>query len=576
MMLHVKFLLAALLAMVLGTGLPVAAADPATDVDGDGILRVHLIWTNDLHGHIAPEPARFMNPEFPPPLGGGASAARYIKEIRAKAAATGDEVLLVDVGDLFQGTPIGTKTQGTAVIEYFNSIGYEFVVPGNHDFDLGRENCERLARMSDFPWISANIDEESTGQLVDWVQPTLMLEYQGVKIGVVGITTPSTETMSFPQNVAGLKFQPMAERLIKYRDQLKAEGADIIFLGIHEGLPYDPKKGWQRITGATETETEAEQQGTYGSNHSYGGQNLMELVHEVSGIDFAVGGHTHRGYHHPWIDPKNHTLCFESFGNGSSLGHAVLLIDRKTKTLLGYEPAHDRGTLITLFEDEIWPDPETREVLRPHQEATEAAMQAVVGTSAIALGRGGPGANLVGNLVTDAMVQYFDADFSFQNLGGLRADLPAGDLRAQDIFSVLPFGNELVVVEMDGRMVRQIVERKLAGNSGGICTAGAKIHFDKNRPDYDRLVEFEVGGAPWDPDRMYRVVCTNFLMEGNSGLHFLTSVPAANITPTQITTAECVEHYLSLHSPVRPRVDDRWVEKPGQPQKGYLASEYLP
>jgi 2',3'-cyclic-nucleotide 2'-phosphodiesterase (5'-nucleotidase family) len=576
MMLHVKFLLAALLAMVLGTGLPVAAADPATDVDGDGILRVHLIWTNDLHGHIAPEPARFMNPEFPPPLGGGASAARYIKEIRAKAATTGDEVLLVDVGDLFQGTPIGTKTQGTAVIEYFNSIGYEFVVPGNHDFDLGRENCERLARMSDFPWISANIDEESTGQLVDWVQPTLMLEYQGVKIGVVGITTPSTETMSFPQNVAGLKFQPMAERLIKYRDQLKAEGADIIFLGIHEGLPYDPKKGWQRITGATETETEAEQQGTYGSNHSYGGQNLMELVHEVSGIDFAVGGHTHRGYHHPWIDPKNHTLCFESFGNGSSLGHAVLLIDRKTKTLLGYEPAHDRGTLITLFEDEIWPDPETREVLRPHQEATEAAMQAVVGTSAIALGRGGPGANLVGNLVTDAMVQYFDADFSFQNLGGLRADLPAGDLRAQDIFSVLPFGNELVVVEMDGRMVRQIVERKLAGNSGGICTAGAKIHFDKNRPDYDRLVEFEVGGAPWDPDRMYRVVCTNFLMEGNSGLHFLTSVPAANITPTQITTAECVEHYLSLHSPVRPRVDDRWVEKPGQPQKGYLASEYLP
>jgi 5'-nucleotidase/UDP-sugar diphosphatase len=562
---------AVLVAMLLLLSLPLGAAD-----QDDGILRLHLLWTNDLHGHIAPEPARFMNPEFPPPLGGGASAARYIKEVRTRAAASGDEVLLVDVGDMFQGTPIGSKTQGTAVIEYFNAMGYEFTVPGNHDFDMGRENCERLARMSEFPWLSANIDEESTGQLVDWVQPTLMLEYQGIKIGVVGITTPSTEVMSFPQNVKGLQFQPMPERLIKYRDELKAQGADLIFLAIHEGLPYDPAEGWKRIAGSTESETAEEVEGTYGSNHSYGGMNLMELVHEVPGIDFAVGGHTHRGYHHPWIDPNNHTMCFESFGNGSSIGHAILLIDRETGALLGYEPAHDRGTLITLFEDEIWPDPEIREVIRPHLERTEALMQQVVGSSAVSLTRGGPDANLVGNLVTDAMVEYFDADFSFQNLGGLRADLPAGDLTAQDVFSVLPFGNELVLVEMDGRMVRRIVERKLAGDSGGICTGGAKISFDKARPDYDRLVEFEVGGAPWDPDRMYKVVCTSFLMEGNSGLDFLTAVPAQSITPTQITTAESVERYLKLHSPVRPRVDDRWVEKKGQAQAAYLAPRYLP
>ena len=568
MRLRFKFLMAVLV-LILGLGTSQAGED-------DGILRVHLIWTNDVHGHIAPEPARFMNPEFPPPLGGGASAARYIKEVRARAEANGEEVMLVDVGDIFQGTPIGSKTMGTAVIDYYNAIGYDFVVPGNHDFDMGRDNCERLARMSEFPWISANIDEEATGELVDWVQPTLMMEFQGVKIGVVGITTPSTEVMSFPQNIAGLKFQPMAERLIEHRDKLKAEGADLIFLGIHEGLPYDPDEGWKRITGATETETQGESEGTYGSNHSYGGMNLMELVHEVPGVDFAVGGHTHRGYHHPWIDPKNHTLCFESFGNGSSIGHAILLIDRQTKTLLGYEGAHDRGTLITLFEDEIWPDEEIAEVIRPHREATEAAMQKVVGSSAVALGRGGPGANLVGNLVTDAMIDYFDADFSFQNLGGLRADLPAGDLKAQDIFSVLPFGNELVVVEMPGTMVRRLVERKLAGRSGGICTAGAKISFDKTRPDYDRLVEFEVGGEPWDPDRNYKVVCTSFLMEGNSGLHFLTSIPADAIMPSRITTAECVERYLELYSPVRPRVDDRWVEKPGLAQEAYLSRPYLP
>ncbi len=435
-----------------------AGVASAAEEKDDGILRLNILWTNDVHGHIAPEPARFMNPEFPPALGGGASAARYIKEIRARAEANGEAFLLVDVGDMFQGTPIGTKTQGTAVIEYFNAIGYDFAVPGNHDFDLGRENAERLARMSNFPWVCCNLAEEETGELVDWVLPDLMIDVQGVKIGVVGIITPSTKSMSFPKNVKGLDFMNMPEQVSERRDLLLSEGADLIFLAIHEGLPYDPDKGWKRIAGATQAETAGENQGTFGSNYSDHGMNLMELVHEVPGIDFAVGGHTHRGYAHPWIDPVNHTMCFESYGNGSSIGHAVLLIDRETKSLMGYEGSHDRGTLITLFEDEIWPDEEIAAVIRPHQEKAQADMAQVVGTAAYPLGRGGPGSNLVGNLVTDSMVAYFDADFSFQNLGGLRANLPGGDLTSGDIFGVLPFGNELVVVEMDGRMVRRIIE----------------------------------------------------------------------------------------------------------------------
>ena len=563
------------LMILLASGIAAVVAAGGSEPQGD-ILRLHLMWTNDLHGHIAPEPARFMNPAFPPPLGGGASAANYIKEVRAEAAAAGEEVLLVDVGDMFQGTPIGSKTRGTAVIEYFNAIGYELAVPGNHDFDMGRENAERLARMSDFPWLACNLVEKSTGKIVDWCQPYAMLEYAGIKIGVIGMITPSTGSMSFPKNVEGLEFQAMPAKLAEYRDIVKAQGADLVFLAIHEGLPYDPQEGWKRITGATESETDVEQQGTYGSNTSYGGMNLMELVNMVPGIDFAVGGHTHRGYHEPWIDPMTHTMCFESFGNGSSLGHAVLLIDRKTRTLIGYEGAHDRGTLITLFEDEIWPDQEIAEVIRPHHEAAEAAMQAVVGSSTIPLGRGGAGSNLVGNLVTDAMIAYFDADFGFQNLGGLRADLPAGDLTTRDIFTVLPFGNELVEVQMDGRMIRRIIERKLSGRSSGLCIAGAAVAYDTQRPDWDRAVSLTIGGQPWDPDRIYKVICTSFLMEGNSGLDFLTAIPGSLITPTQITTAEAVEHYLGLHSPVRPRIDDRWVEKPGQAQAKYLAGKYLP
>jgi len=368
----------------------------------------------------------------------------------------------------------------------------------------------------------------------------------------------------------------MVETIPVYRDKLREKGADIILLGIHEGLPYDPKKGWKKIAGENDGNDADDTQGTYGSNHSAGGMNLMELVNTVPGIDIAVGGHTHRGYHEPWIDPMHHTMCFESFGNGSSIGHAILLIDRETKTLVGYDKPHGRGTLITLFEDEIWPDPEIAEVIRPYHEEAEAEMNKVIGRAAISMGRGDAGANLVANLVTDAMINYFDADFSFQNGGGLRANIAAGDLTTRDIFSVLPFGNELDVVSMDGRMIRRIIERRIAGTSSGIHTAGAKIVIDTKRPEYDRVVSLEIAGEPWDPDRIYKVVVTNFLMEGNSGLDFLTTIRSQDITPSGITTAEAVEHYIKLNNPVRARIDDRWTQVSGARQADYLKKPYLP
>ncbi|MDO9170691.1 MAG: bifunctional UDP-sugar hydrolase/5'-nucleotidase [bacterium] len=536
-------------------------------------VRLHLIWTNDVHGHIAPEPARFMNPSFPPPLGGGASLANYLAGVREAAAAAGEDVLVVDVGDFFQGTPVGSKTKGDAVMAYFEALRYDVIVPGNHDFDMGRDNTERLANGTRIPFVCANLRDAEDGEIVDWCVPTLMLERAGLKIGVIGVITTGTEYMSFPANIEGLIFDPMVPVIETWRDRLRADGADLVFLLIHEGLPFDPQEGWRRIAGAggeAETGQSESQGGTYGTVTG-GATNLMEIVNAVEGIDVAVGGHTHRGYEQPWIDPMTHTLCFESFGNGSSVGHAILEIDPATGTLLGYDTPHDRGVLITLFEDELWPDPAMRRILQPYIAKTDAEMGKVVGSAAVNLTRGDPGASLMGNLVTDAMREYFDADFSFQNLGGLRADVPAGNITARDVFSVLPFGNELVVVKMPGSLIRTLVERKVAGDSGGICVSGIRMRYNKQRPDGDRVCELEIAGAPLDPERTYRVVTTTFLMEGNSGLDFLTTVPAGDIELTQITIDASLEQYLQRHSPVRPRVDDRWVEDVSAVQAPYLA-----
>ncbi|MBK7703246.1 MAG: bifunctional metallophosphatase/5'-nucleotidase [bacterium] len=562
-------------ALALAFVLLAAAGSPGGAGTADaqqGPVRLHLLWTNDVHGHIAPEPARFMNPSFPPPLGGGASLANYLAGVREEAAAAGEDVLVVDVGDFFQGTPVGSKTRGDAVMAYFEQLRYDVIVPGNHDFDMGRDNTERLANGTRIPFVCANLRDAADGEIVDWCVPTLMLERAGLKIGVIGIITTGTEHMSFPANIEGLIFDPMVPVIETWRDRLRADGADLIFLLIHEGLPFDPLEGWRRIVGGGEAETgQSESQGGAYGTVTGGALNLMEIVNAVEGIDVAVGGHTHRGYEQPWIDPMTHTMCFESFGNGSSVGHAILKVDPVTRTLLGYESPHDRGVLITLFEDELWPDPAMRRVLQPYLAKTDAEMGKVVGSAAVNLTRGDPGASLMGNLVTDAMREYFDADFSFQNLGGLRADVPAGNITARDVFSVLPFGNELVVVQMPGSLIRTLVERKVAGDSGGICVSGLRMRYNKQRPDGDRVCELEIAGAPLDPERMYRVVTTTFLMEGNSGLDFLTTVPAQDIELTQITIDAAFEQYLERHNPVRPRVDDRWVEDPAGVQASYLA-----
>ena len=202
-------------------------------------------------------------------------------------------------------------------------------------------------------------------------------------------------------------------------------------------------------------------------------------------------------------------------------------------------------------------------------------MRKVIGSSAISMVRGGP-TSLVGVMVADAVREYFNADFSFQNNGGVRANITQGDLTTRDVFSVVPFGNELVEVRMSGRIVRRVIERKLAGSSGGIILSGVTMEYDTGRPDYDRIVTLEIAGEPWDPDRIYRVAVTTFLMEGNSGLEFLTTIPHQDITPTGIKTSDAVEHYITKNSPIRPQLGDRWVEKPGKAQADYLKKPYMP
>ncbi|NOX36675.1 MAG: bifunctional metallophosphatase/5'-nucleotidase [Calditrichaeota bacterium] len=509
--------------------------------------RITVFFTNDIHGGIVEKKAEFLNPEFPPVLGGGASAAAIIKKVKAQAREQGFSVITIDAGDIFQGTLVGTLSKGKAVVEYMNRVGYDACVPGNHDFDLGKDNLIELIKASQFAWVSCNIFDTETGTPWKWVKPWIIIERNGLKIGITGATTVGTRYMSFPENIKGLEFRPEIPSLQKAVDQLRENGADLVIALVHLGLPYDPRQGYLQLK---QTTLESVLKKHY--------VNAMEVAHFVKGIDLLLGGHLHRGYAEPWVDPVNHTICIQNYGNMSNLGWINLYVEMTTRTIYTFDYPADASTLLLLQEDEFWPDSVIYRFIKQQQAIYEKGFEEVIGEARTTLTRSSIGESPLNNLITDAMRLQVNADFAFTNFGGIRADLKKGPITRADVFRVLPFGNQIVTFHATGKFIKDILEQKLKGGGRGLAISGGKVIFNRQRPDGQRVVYMEIGGKPLEPKRTYRVATTDYLMEGNSGLTLLKTVPPEEVAYTGILLREAVIEYIRKHSPLHIQTDGRW------------------
>jgi len=309
--------------------------------DSPEYLKIHLLFTNDLHGGIAPSKAWFMNPEFPPDLGGGASMFTYVNEIRDLAATEGSEVLLLDGGNIFQGTPLGMADSGRAMIDWMNEMEYDASVVGLQEFMFGIENIAALDERAQFPLLGANLKSAAYSP-----QSHLIKSYQGVKLGVFGLSTSNTPKKLLPEQTAGVEFSkeiPSAKEQIK---ALKDQGVNCIIGLSHLGVPYQRENEF------------AEFVDTYEDESDFGDRVItnLELGHLVDGIDLIVSGGTNAGYNTPWEDPQTHTLIVQGYGGASNIGHIVLYVHRQTGTLAGYKKPFSRGVLFTLSTDDIRPD----------------------------------------------------------------------------------------------------------------------------------------------------------------------------------------------------------------------------
>jgi 5'-nucleotidase/UDP-sugar diphosphatase len=509
-------------------------------------IHIVIMHTNDIHGGIDRQGATFMDEEFPPQLGGGASLATLAENMRQQAKQEGKGFLLIDTGDIWQGTPVGNYKSGDVVIEFMNRVGYDLWAPGNHEFDAGLENAFKTFRMAEFPVLAANLVDTETGEVPKPLVPYIIREVAGVRIGFIGLITEETPYYALPEDVKQVTFLNVKPVTQRYIEEIK-DRVDLIFVVGHLGIPYDGLSAYQEMV-----ETGVEQRIRYG-------MNAMELAHHVPGIDVMLCGHIHVGYERGWEDPLTHTICLQTYGRGTGVGIFEFVIDPATKSIIGYELPETDGSIVTLYEDEYWPHPEIAAFIQEWVDTAEVGMDEPIGRALIDITRVGVGESQLGNMVTDAMREALDADVAFTNLGGIRSNIGMGVITARDVFQAVPFENKLVLFEMTGSYLKHVLEWRIKGMRQGAYVSGLRLVYSRTRPDFDRLVSFLVGGEPWDPERIYRVVTTDFIAEGNVGLQILTEIDPEYVHHSDVKVKDAMVEYIKRHSPLEPRIEGRFV-----------------
>jgi 2',3'-cyclic-nucleotide 2'-phosphodiesterase (5'-nucleotidase family) len=477
--------------------------------------RLVILHTNDIHGHLPPEQAWWINPNFPPPIGNAAGVAAVIREERERAERNGWGLLLLEGGDIFQGTPTGEFSKGRAVIEYMNRMGYDAMTVGNHDLDKGPDLLRSLAGAAEFPMLGANM-VDSSGRILDYIRPYVILERGGLKIGILGLMIETLYRMQTPENMKGLNILPEIPTARQWLDTLRAKGVDLV-VGLHHVGFYRDKV----------------------------------IADSVPGFDVIVGAHSHTGLRQAYECPNNHTIVVQTFGHLSTVGKLELMIDPGTRQIVGYQ-----SELRELFTEEVPPDTAELSKIRRWTDLAEAGYDSVIGLAAVDMVRaGGPKESSLGNLMADAMREAAKSDVAFQNSGGIRDDIMRGEITYRQIYKVDGFSNTIVTMDMTGEQLLTSLEVSVMGGHGIFQVSGLRMVFDPKRPPMERLVSVEVGGKPIDPKARYRVATNSFLAAGGGNYRIFQE--AENWEDTGHLVRQAMVDFIHKHSPVDIRTEGR-------------------
>jgi 2',3'-cyclic-nucleotide 2'-phosphodiesterase (5'-nucleotidase family) len=497
----------------------VACATAPGTTDGN-IVTISVMGTNDVHGELSPRDNH----------GGLVGLSGYVTALREARERDG-AVLLVDAGDMWQGTLDSNLTEGADVVAAYNAIGFDAATIGNHEFDFGpvgpkfipeapgddpqgalRRNLAALQ----FPVVAANLIDEATGRPVAWqnVSPSTIVDVDGVRFGLIGVMTEEALSTTIAPNTVGLRVAPLVPAITGQAKRLREAGADIVVVMAHAG---------GRCT-------------AFDDPHDLSSCNMSaEIMHVAEGlepglVDLIVAGHRHQGIAHI----VNGIAITSSYSNTYAFSRVDFTYDLAKHAVVArhiFPPQRLCGLLVPPVPDcpdkggryageKIKPMPAVVAIARKAQEraaAKKAEPLGIVLDTPITMSERAVNSPLA-NLMTDAVREESGADISIHNVhGGIRATLPPGELTFGSVFRMFPFDNRLVVLDMSGADLRRIIATQAHNTNRWAGFSGMRVFVDCDGGDMHVRMQRDDGRVIADGDTL-KVAVNDFLVLGGDNV----------------------------------------------------------
>lgn len=452
---------------------------------GGGSHECTILYTNDFHSAFEPVPAYWLAGS--PKLGGAAHLAAMVERERA---AAGSPVFLLDSGDMFTGT-VSALTQGEALMEMMTLMRYDAVSVGNHEFDYGWQSFERMVTRVPFPVLCCNVRYRASG--VRFNRPYTILERGGVRLGVIGVMgTRAARNTIMPSKVAELEFTDPAAETRAAVEELRGT-VDAVIVLAHQGLPGPMQ---------TDAENDPEVQRPLDED--------LRFCDEVKGIAIYIAAHSHHGLERPIVHPNTGTILTQTYGYGTRLGRIrVSLANRKVVR-------HD-VRLLKVWSDRVPPHGAVAARIAHYRRQLAGQIGPPFGRATARFTRKYNRESTLGSFCADVMRERAGSDVALTNAGGLRADIPAGDIDRGRVLDAFPFLNTAVTLALKGGDLRGAIEQGLTLRAGMVQVSGLRVRYDLRRPEGSRIVEIEVNGQALEEEKTYRVTTNSFLAEGGDG-----------------------------------------------------------
>jgi 5'-nucleotidase/UDP-sugar diphosphatase len=510
---------------------------------------LHILHMNDWHSRIEPinafDSTCSAEDETAGKCFGG--AARLVTAVRERREALqGENTLFLNAGDNFQGSLFYTTYKGAAEAEFLNQMGVDAMTVGNHEFDDSDDALATFIDAVEFPVVSSNISASAPSSLVDKIDPFVVLDVGGEKIGIVGAVPNDTADLSSPSE--NVTIEEDVAKITEAVQEVKAQGVDKIIALTHVGYPRD-----------------------------------LEAIAKIPDVDVVVGGHSHTLLHN--TDDAAAGPYPTMVENPGGYQVPVVQAASYSKYLGELEVTFDENGVVTaasgdpiLLDATIEPDPAVVARVQELRAPIEEAMGVVVSETTAPIDGSREtcraGECEMGVLVTDAMLDR-TADqgvtIAITNGGGLRASIDQGEVTMGEVVEVLPFQNTLATMELSGADIVASLEQGVSAIEEGAGkfpqVAGLRYSFDRSTPaNQGRIESVEVREngqwVPLDPNKTYTVATNNFMRGGGDGYE-LFETNAQNAYDYGPGLEQVVANYLAENRPYTPKLEGRITEVTG-------------